>query len=89
MKRIAKLARLELSTEEIQSLSHQLTDILHYVEQLETVDTDGVEPLSHVHDVVNNLRKDEVKTSLPREQVFRNAPDSDGTYFKVPKVIKD
>lgn len=89
VKRIAKLAHLELSTAEIQSLSHDLNEILQYVEQLDSVDTSGVEPLSHVHEVVNQMRPDELRPSLPRDQVFRNAPDSDGTYFKVPRVIKD
>ena len=89
VKRIAKLARLHLTNTEIQSMAPELSDILGYVEQLGQVDTDGVEPLSHVHEVVNQLRPDEVQPSLPLEQVFRNAPDTDGTYFKVPQVIKD
>ena len=89
VKRIAKLARLQLTPDEIQSLSHQLTDILQYVEQLESVDTTDVQPLSHVQEMVNNLRRDEVKPSLSREEALRNSPDTDGSFFLVPKVIKE
>jgi len=89
IKRIAQLARLDLDPAETNDLATQLTDILRYMEQLNSVDTQGVEPLSHVHEIVNQLRADEVQSSLDRETALRNAPDADGTYFKVPRVIKD
>jgi aspartyl-tRNA(Asn)/glutamyl-tRNA(Gln) amidotransferase subunit C len=89
VQRIAQLSHLRLEADEITTLAHQLTDILDYVAQLNEVDTDGIEPLSHVHEQVNQLREDIVKPSLAREAALKNAPESDGAYFKVPRVIKD
>ncbi len=86
---IAKLARLDLKETEVDTYAHQLSDILGYVKQLQDVDTDGIEPLTHVYDQVNQLRADANRESLPLKKVVQNAPDSDGTFFKVPQVIKD
>lgn len=89
VRHIAKLARLELTDAEVETFSHQLGDILTYMDKLNEVDTTDVEPLSHVHDMVNRLREDKAKPSLPREEALKNAPESDGTFFKVPRVIKE
>ncbi len=89
VRHIAKLARLELTDAEVQTFSGQLGDILGYMDKLNQVDTTEVEPLYHVHDQVNRLRADQVETSLPREEALKNAPDTDGTFFKVPRVIKE
>jgi aspartyl-tRNA(Asn)/glutamyl-tRNA(Gln) amidotransferase subunit C len=86
---IAKLARLEFSDEEKERFTHQLNTILAYVEQLDRLDTSNVEPLSHVIELNNVFRKDEVKPGLERQQALRNAPAKSEEFFKVPKVIGD
>lgn len=86
--RLEELARLELSETERAKLTGDLSEILKMVEKLEELDTSGVEPLTYINDEVNVLREDEVKNQVSPEEAFKNAPDSDGTFFKVPKVIK-
>ena len=84
---VAKLARLELSEEELRTYTRQLGDILGYVEQLDEVSVDGVEPLAHGAHGKNVFRNDEVKPSLDRDRALKGAPDSDGWHFRVPRVI--
>jgi aspartyl-tRNA(Asn)/glutamyl-tRNA(Gln) amidotransferase subunit C len=84
---VAKLARLELSEEELELYTRQLGDILKYVEQLNEVDVKGVEPLAHGAHGQDVFRVDGVKPSLAREKALDGAPDSDGQHFRVPKVI--
>ena len=86
---IAKLARLEFTNEEKQRLTHQLNSILVYVEQLNKLDTENVEPLSHVIDLKNVFREDVVKPGLSQEEALKNAPAKTEKFFKVPKVIGD
>lgn len=85
---VAKLARLELAEDEVEKLSSQLSAILDYVEQLGELDLENVEPMAHVHEVVNAFREDEPRPSLSNEEVLRNAPDAESGCFKVPKVIE-
>ena len=59
-----------------------------YHDKLNELNTEGVEPLLHMTDAINVLREDEVKGSISREEALKNAPDTDGTFFRVPKVIK-
>lgn len=84
---VAKLARLEVSTEEKQNLTEQLNEILLYMEKLNELDTMGVDPTSHVVDLHNAFRADAVKESLPREQTLDNAPEANEAQFVVPRVI--
>jgi aspartyl-tRNA(Asn)/glutamyl-tRNA(Gln) amidotransferase subunit C len=84
---VARLARLELTEEEMALYTRQLGDILGYVEQLNEVDVTGVEPLAHGAHGENVFRPDEVRASLERERALEGAPDSDGWHFRVPKVI--
>ena len=84
---IAKLARLEFTDEEKEKLTHQLNSILVYMEQLNKLDTQNVEPLSHVIDLENVLREDVVRPGLSTEDALRNAPSKTEKFFKVPKVI--
>jgi aspartyl-tRNA(Asn)/glutamyl-tRNA(Gln) amidotransferase subunit C len=86
--RLEQLARLELSAAEKVRLQQDLNSILAMVEKLQELDTTGVEPLIYINDQVNVLREDEVNHQVSREAALRNAPKSDGTYFRVPKVIK-
>ena len=85
--RLEELARLKLSEEERTKLTGDLSEILKMVEKLEELDTTGVEPLVYINDEVNVLRADKVDHQVSAETAFKNAPDTDGTYFKVPKVI--
>ena len=84
---IAALARLEFSDEEKEKFTHQLNDILHYIEKLNELDTTQVEPLSHVIELSNVFRDDDVKPSISTEEALKNAPAKTDTLFKVPKVI--
>jgi aspartyl-tRNA(Asn)/glutamyl-tRNA(Gln) amidotransferase subunit C len=84
---IAKLARLNLSPAEIEKFTHELTVILSYIDQLQSVDTEGVEPQNQFIKAENVFREDKVEDSLPREEALKNAPDRDLEYFRVPKVI--
>jgi len=86
---VAMLARLSFSDEEKKRLTAELNEILQYMEQLNSLDTSGVEPLSHVIELSNVFRKDELRPGLPREDALRNAPAKSDKFFKVPKVIGD
>ena len=83
---VAKLARLELSEEEKVKFSKQLGDILKYVEQMNEVDTTGVEPMSHAIDVYNVMRDDVEIYEQTKEELMANAPEQEGDFFKVPKI---
>ncbi len=85
---IAKLARLNLSEKEIKTYSSQLSDILNYVQKLGELNVDNVEPMKHVLNMVNVMREDKDLSSLSREDVLNNAPEHDGEFFKVPRVLK-
>jgi aspartyl-tRNA(Asn)/glutamyl-tRNA(Gln) amidotransferase subunit C len=87
IRHVAKLSRLEIPEEKLAGFSSQLGAILGYVGKLSEADVSGVEPMAHALGLVNVLREDVVKPSLPVDVVLRNAPDSDPPYFKVPKVL--
>lgn len=84
---IAELARLEFTEEEKKLFTEQLNQILEYVEQLNSVNTDDVPPLSHVLELTNVFREDVVKPSIPTEEALKNAPSATEEFFRVPKVI--
>ena len=88
IEQIAELARLSLKPEEKEKLKKDLESILVYVEQLKSVPTDSVEPTSHVLNLENVYRTDEVRPSDVREAVLKHAPRREGNFFKVPKVIE-
>lgn len=85
---IARLARLDFSEEEIERLANEMTAIVSYMDKLGELDTEGVPPMSHVLDLYNVDRDDETKQRISREEALKNAPETDGTYFHVPKVIE-
>lgn len=84
----AKLARMKLNSDEITSLSSQLSGILKYVEKLNEVKTDDIQPTSHVLPLKNIYRQDKVKPSLKSEDALKNAPQKEGGFFKVPRIIE-
>ena len=85
--KIAELARLKLKPEERGKLQKDLDAILAYVEKLNQVKTENVEPMNHVMNAENVMRQDKVETSDIREEVLKHAPERDGNFFKVPKVV--
>lgn len=87
LQKVAHLARLELSPEEESQLSVDIEQILAWIDQLEEVDTTGVEPVIHMHGNVNAYREDTAHNDLTREEGLLNAPQKDEEYFKVVKVI--
>ncbi|UCG79381.1 MAG: Asp-tRNA(Asn)/Glu-tRNA(Gln) amidotransferase subunit GatC [Nitrospirota bacterium] len=84
---IATLSRLKLSEQEIEQFREQLSGILSYVENLNSLDTKGVIPTSHVIDVNNVMREDVMRPSLSAEHALFNAPDNAESFYKVPKII--
>ncbi|HEX9006183.1 MAG TPA: Asp-tRNA(Asn)/Glu-tRNA(Gln) amidotransferase subunit GatC [Bacteroidota bacterium] len=86
---VAALARLSFTEEEKAVLTGQLNEILIYMEQLNSLDTSEVEPLSQVIELENVFRPDELKPSYPQEEILKNAPAHTDKFFKVPKVIGD
>ena len=86
--KLANLARLQFDGEEKAAIKKDLQNMISFVDKLNEVDTTGIEPLLHMTDNVNVLRKDELKGSIQREEGLKNAPVHDGQFFKVPKVIK-
>ena len=87
VRQVAKLARLNCSEQEIKEFTGQLGAILGYIQQLNEVDTDGIEPLAHSLPVSNVFREDVVRPSLSNDEALKNAPHRDGEYFGVPKVL--
>jgi len=88
IERVSELARLNLKPEEKQKFEKDLGAILDYVKKLDKVDTSAVEPTSHVLDLENVYRKDEVKTSDAADKALEHAPHADGRFFKVPKIVQ-
>lgn len=86
--KIAHLARLEIKPEEEESLLNTMEDVLNWMDKLNEVDTNNIEPLIHITGEVNNWRRDEASNQLTRVEGLSNAPSQDGTYIKVPKVIE-
>ena len=86
--KLAHLARLRFDATEKSIISADLEKMIQFVEKLNELDLDGVEPLMHMSESSNVLREDRVQGSISREAALRNAPDNDGTYFRVPKVIR-
>jgi aspartyl-tRNA(Asn)/glutamyl-tRNA(Gln) amidotransferase subunit C len=89
VRKVAKLARLDLSDEEVKEFSVQLNAIIGYVERMNELNTDGIEPLAHCLPISNVFRKDIVKESLGTEKTLANAPQKDGAFFKVPKILEE
>ena len=86
--KLAHLARLKFDEAEKQEIKTDLQRMIFFVEKLNELDLDGVEPLLHMSDEVNVLREDEIKGSVNRSEALKNAPSHDEQFFKVPKVIK-
>src|SRR5689334_6455807 len=88
VEKLANLARLQFNEAEKEIIKNDLQRMIHFVDKLNELDTTGVEPLLHMTDNINTLREDKVQGSVSRAEGLKNAPDTDGVFFKVPKVIR-
>lgn len=84
---VAKLSRLALTGEQQSRFAGQLESILDYVATIGEVDVAGIEPMAHAVPLANVLREDTAQSALPLQMVLQNAPETDGPFFKVPKII--
>jgi len=85
---VAHLARLDLSEAELEIMTRQLSAIIEYVDQLQSINTDHVEPLAHPLPIHNVFREDEPAPSLPVDAALRNAPDRRANFYGVPAVLE-
>ncbi|MFT8363346.1 MAG: Asp-tRNA(Asn)/Glu-tRNA(Gln) amidotransferase subunit GatC [Sporolactobacillus sp.] len=88
VKYVANLARLSFSDDEVKTFTTQLDAIIGFAEELNELDTEGIEPTTHVLDMHNVMRKDEVVASLPREDALKNAPLQEDGQVKVPLIME-
>jgi aspartyl-tRNA(Asn)/glutamyl-tRNA(Gln) amidotransferase subunit C len=86
--KIAHLARLEFNEKDADAMAADMSNILSFVEKLNEVNTDGVEPLTTMSHEVNTLREDKTAIHLNRDMALESAPEKDDTYFRVPKVLE-
>ena len=89
VQKVAKLARLSVKESDLLSVTAKLEPILGYIEQINEVDTTGVAPMAHAVPLHNVLREDVIEPSLPLQATLQNAPEIDGPFFKVPKILGD
>ena len=88
VKHVANLARLAISEEETEKLQKQLDSIITFAEQLNELDTENIEPTTHVLHMKNVLREDKASPGLPREEVLKNAPDHQDGQIRVPGIME-
>lgn len=88
VKHVANLARLAVTDKEAEQLTEDLRAIIGYAEKLNELDTEGVEPTTHVLDLKNVMRKDEPREWITQEEALKNAPDSEAGQFKVPSILE-
>jgi len=87
VKKLAKLAKLKFTEDEIEKLTQQLAQIIDYVNKLNELDLENIPPTYHVLDLKNVMREDKVRKWLTQEEALKNAPAKHGGFFSVPKVI--
>lgn len=85
---VAKLARISMEESELEKFTSQLDSILDYMNKLNEIDTNDIKPTSHILNLNNVVRSDKVKKSLGTEEVVELAPEKEGDFIKVPKVIE-
>lgn len=88
VRHVARLARITLTDEQIAVFCRQLNDIVEYIEKLNEIDTSNIEPTSHVAPLNNIFREDLIIPSQQRQEMLKNAPDSNGRFYIVPKIIE-
>ena len=88
VKHISKLARISLDEKKVDNLSKDLTSIMRFIENLNKINTDKIEPLTSIINASLKSRKDEVKDGKIRDQILKNSPEKNDEFFVVPKVIE-
>ena len=88
IEKLAKLSQLDFSQEAKNKMEQDLNKILAFVDELNTLNTDDIEPLVYINEEINKLREDKIGEHLTKEKALKNAPDKDSDYFKVPTVLK-
>lgn len=88
VKHVAHLARLAITDDEAEKLTEELTAIIGFAKQLNELDTEGVEPTTHVLDMKNVMRKDEPKPWITQEEALKNAPDKKDGHYRVPAIME-
>ncbi len=88
IEKLSDLSRLKFNEDEKKEIKKDFQQMILLIDKMNELDTTGVEPLLHMTQEVNILREDEVKGMISKEQALKNAPEQDGNFFKVPKVIK-
>lgn len=88
VEKLAHLARLEFSENEKEEMLQDMNKMLAFVDKINELDLEGVEPLIYLTEEGNVLRKDEVKQHVTKDEALKNAPDKDTDYFRVPKVLQ-
>ncbi|WP_068676878.1 Asp-tRNA(Asn)/Glu-tRNA(Gln) amidotransferase subunit GatC [Oceanobacillus sp. Castelsardo] len=89
VKHVAHLARLAVTEEEVEQLTKDLGAIIEYAEQLNELDTENVEPTTHVLEMKNVMRKDEARQWITQEDALKNAPDKKDGQFRVPSILAE
>ncbi|NIP87131.1 MAG: Asp-tRNA(Asn)/Glu-tRNA(Gln) amidotransferase subunit GatC [Planctomycetales bacterium] len=87
VEKISLLARLRLTAEDLEKMTAEMDQIVHYVDQLASLDTDQVEPMAHAVELQNVFAEDTVRPSLDRAQIMANAPQRDEECYRVPAVL--
>ena len=85
--KLARLSKLKFNEDEMKLISNDLSKMLEFINQLQDLDTEGIDPLIHVNEEINNWREDQVQDMISQEEALSNSPVKDGTYFKLPKVL--
>lgn len=88
VKHVAHLARLAITEDEAEALTKDLSAIIGYAAQLNELDTENIEPTTHVLDMKNVMRKDEPKKWITQEEALKNAPDTKDGHFRVPSILE-
>ena len=87
IRKLANLSKLTFSEKEMYLITQDLSKMVDFINQLDEIDTEGVEPLIHVNEGFNNWREDEIREMLDQKEALSNSPIKDSTYFKLPKVL--
>ena len=87
IEKLSALSKLKFSEKETELISEDLSKMLDFINKLKEVNTEGVEPLIHINEEINNWREDQLDEMLSQSKALENSPAKDGTYFKIPKVL--
>ena len=87
IEKLSALSKLKFNEKETDLISEDLSKMLDFINKLKEVNTEGVEPLIHINEEINNWREDQLDEMLSQSKALKNSPSKDGTYFKIPKVL--